>query len=89
LVNGEAAERTAATITASGGEASAILVDVTDPVAVRNMVDTCVERFGRLEYTRAPTGEESGDPFADARARARDDRGLVAELNRCHQYRPV
>ena len=48
-INGEAADRTAATITDNGGEASAVVVDVTDPAAVRTMVDTCVKRFGQLD----------------------------------------
>ena len=48
-VNRAAADHTAGMIGAAGGDASAVTVDVADPAAVQAMVDTCVERFGRLD----------------------------------------
>ncbi|NDV87907.1 SDR family oxidoreductase [Aurantimonas aggregata] len=44
-----AAERVAAELTAAGGTASAIPVDVSVEAEVAAMVATCVERYGRLD----------------------------------------
>src|SRR5260221_8245902 len=43
------AERTAAMITAEGGTASAFAADITDETQCRAMVDTALQRYGRLD----------------------------------------
>jgi NAD(P)-dependent dehydrogenase (short-subunit alcohol dehydrogenase family) len=45
----ERAERTVAVIAAEGGAAAAFVADVTDEVQARAMVETALERFGRLD----------------------------------------
>ena len=47
-INGEAAEANAATIRESGGMAEAIVADVSKSADIRRMVDTAVERWGKL-----------------------------------------
>ncbi len=47
-VDGDAAERTAASIRESGGEATAARCDVSDPVEVARTVDAAVARWGGL-----------------------------------------
>src|SRR5215467_4731829 len=44
------AERTVAMITAEGGTAVAHAGDVTDETDCKRLVDTTVERFGRLDF---------------------------------------
>ena len=48
-VNLAAAEETAAAITARGGTARAVIVDVTDEASVAAMVDGAVDAYGRLD----------------------------------------
>ncbi len=50
------AEETAALVTAAGGEALAVEVDVADGVSVKAMVDTTIERFGRLDIAHNNAG---------------------------------
>lgn len=42
-------ERTAATITAAGGEALAVAGDLTEEAPAQQLIHACVERFGRVE----------------------------------------
>jgi len=48
-IAGDEAKRVADRITRDGGDAIAISVDVSDEEAVRNMVDTTVQHYGRLD----------------------------------------
>jgi NAD(P)-dependent dehydrogenase (short-subunit alcohol dehydrogenase family) len=48
-INGEAANRVAAEISAAGGRALAIVADVTQSPQVQAMVDRMVDAFGRLD----------------------------------------
>jgi NAD(P)-dependent dehydrogenase (short-subunit alcohol dehydrogenase family) len=48
-VNGDGAERVAASIRAAGAVASAFAADVTDPAAAREMIRHAVATFGRLD----------------------------------------
>ena len=50
------AEETAALVTAVGGEAIAVEVDVADAASVKAMVDTTIERFGRLDIAHNNAG---------------------------------
>jgi NAD(P)-dependent dehydrogenase (short-subunit alcohol dehydrogenase family) len=50
------ADETAALITAAGGEALAVAVDVADGVSVKAMVDATIERFGRLDIAHNNAG---------------------------------
>jgi NAD(P)-dependent dehydrogenase (short-subunit alcohol dehydrogenase family) len=50
------AEETAALVTAAGGEAVAVEVDVADAASVKAMVDTTIERFGRLDIAHNNAG---------------------------------
>lgn len=61
--DGEGAARVVAAIDAAGGTAIALEVDVTDPSAVTSMVDSVVERFGRLDIAHNNAGI-SGLPAA-------------------------
>jgi len=49
-VNAGLLEETAGSITRAGGRAKAVTLDVTDPEAVRMLVDDTVEEHGRLDY---------------------------------------
>jgi len=46
---GDAAEAVAAEVSAAGGEALAIAADVADAGAVQRVIETTVERFGRID----------------------------------------
>ncbi len=48
-LNGANGEAVAAEIVAGGGDALAVRTDVTDPVSVKAMVDTTLERFGKID----------------------------------------
>jgi NAD(P)-dependent dehydrogenase (short-subunit alcohol dehydrogenase family) len=50
------AEETAALVTAAGGEAVAVEVDVADATSVKAMVDATIERFGRLDIAHNNAG---------------------------------
>ena len=50
------ADETAALVTAAGGEAVAVEVDVADGPSVKAMVDTTIERFGRLDIAHNNAG---------------------------------
>jgi NAD(P)-dependent dehydrogenase (short-subunit alcohol dehydrogenase family) len=60
----ELAEEAAAKINASGGKATAAVVDVTDPKDVRRVVSETVERTGRLDYIFNNAGIAIGGPVA-------------------------
>jgi NAD(P)-dependent dehydrogenase (short-subunit alcohol dehydrogenase family) len=49
-------ERTVAEIEAAGGEATALVADVSDPDAMRRAVDALAERWGRLDIVVANAG---------------------------------
>lgn len=55
-LDGAAAERVASAITAAGGRALAVTVDVTVEGAVRELVATSVEAFGRLDIAHNNAG---------------------------------
>ncbi|SFW79093.1 SDR family oxidoreductase [Amycolatopsis australiensis] len=55
----------AAEITAGGGRAAAVRVDVTDPGDLRALVDTAVDRFGRLDVLVGNAGVSRIGPMAD------------------------
>jgi meso-butanediol dehydrogenase / (S,S)-butanediol dehydrogenase / diacetyl reductase len=60
-----AAEREADAITAAGGSALALAVDVTDREAVRGVVARAAERFGRLDGWFNNAGMNSPMPFLE------------------------
>lgn len=47
-VDEESAKTTAGEIEAEGGKARPVIVDVTDKASVKNMIDTCLNEFGKL-----------------------------------------
>lgn len=49
-MNTDLAEETANSITAAGGKAKAVALDVTDPEAVKKVVDDTVSEYGKLDY---------------------------------------
>lgn len=67
----EKAEAACAAIRDSGGEASAMAVDVTDPAGVGEMVGTVIDRHGRLDYAVNNAGTEgviaATDQYPDER----------------------
>ena len=65
-MNGEAAERVVSAIRASKGAATAFKVDVSDPVAVKAMVDFSVATYGGLQGAVNNAGiAGSSKPLAD------------------------
>lgn len=69
----EEAEAVAREIEARGGRAMVVLADVTDPTAVRAMIDATVKRFGRLDIlvnNAAVRGERSLEAMELAEFRA-------------------
>ena len=62
-LDGDAAAAVADEITAAGGEAIALAVDVADESAVAAMVATVIDRFGRLDCAHNNAGISS-PPFA-------------------------
>ncbi|GIM96685.1 SDR family oxidoreductase [Paractinoplanes toevensis] len=58
-------DRLVAEIAAGGGTAVATRVDVTDPADLRSLVDTAVERFGRLDVLVGNAGVTRIGPMAD------------------------
>lgn len=65
-------------IRSRGHEALAVTVDVTDETAVKAMVDTVVERFGRLDILVNSAGLDCAKPFLDIPA---DEYRRVMEVN--------
>jgi NAD(P)-dependent dehydrogenase (short-subunit alcohol dehydrogenase family) len=65
LSNREAAEATAAEITATGARAMAVQADCTDPASARAMVETVVAAFGRLDILVNNAGARARSPIAD------------------------
>src|SRR5258708_22804722 len=49
-IDGAGAEENAASIRASGGEASSVRVDVTKSAEVQNMIASTIGRYGGLDY---------------------------------------
>lgn len=72
----DALERTRQDIAATGVDALALAEDVTDPAVPQRLVDTTVERFGRLDVLVTNAG---GPP--SARAMDVDDELLMEALN--------
>ena len=64
-VDGDAADRVAGAIRADGGEAVAVLADVTDRSAVEAAFATTVARFGPVEILVTSAGLCPFAPFAD------------------------
>ena len=62
----ESAEETVEMIRASGGEASAVAVDVTDETAVSATIDAAVHRLGRIDILHNNVGIGTGDAGATA-----------------------
>ena len=48
-LSGEGAEQTAAAVVAAGGEAIAVVVDVTSPAETKQMAATALDRWGRVD----------------------------------------
>lgn len=68
----EGAERTAKEIERRGGEAFAILVDVTDPASNAEMTDTVVDRYGALHIAHLNAGIVRSGDFLDISVAAWD-----------------
>ena len=67
--NADAAREVAAAIVAAGGEALVCEADVTDEAAVVRMIQTCLERWGRLDLLVNNAGITADAPMA----RMKDD----------------
>src|SRR5262245_45191791 len=66
-VSAESAERTASDIRAAGGTAEEIAIDVTNAEQVERMVQTAVDRFGKLDILFNNAGiPQSFTPFEDS-----------------------
>lgn len=58
-------DRLVSEITAAGGRAAAVRVDVTDPDDLRSLVDQALERFGRLDVLVGNAGISRISPITD------------------------
>ena len=65
-LDADAAEATAATISASGGEARAIVADVSSAAEVSSALDAAIRAFGRLDIVYNNAGVNSTGTVADA-----------------------
>lgn len=59
-------ERAAVGLRASGAEVTAVTCDVTDPAVPQRLVDTAIERYGRLDIIISNAGIIQVGPVADA-----------------------
>ena len=59
-------ERAAAGLRASGAEVTAVTCDVTDPAVPQRLLDTAIERYGRLDIIISNAGIIQVGPVADA-----------------------
>ena len=59
-------ERAAADLRASGAEVTAVTCDVTDPAVPQRLLDTAIERYGRLDIIVSNAGIIQVGPVADA-----------------------
>ena len=59
-------ERAAADLRARGAEVTAVTCDVTDPAVPQRLVDTAIERYGRLDIIVSNAGIIQVGPVADA-----------------------
>jgi len=64
-LNGDLATQVAGAITAGGGRAEGVLLDVTDAEAFRNLVIDTISRFGRLDYLFNNAGVTVGGEALD------------------------
>ena len=59
-------ERAAADLRATGAEVTAVTCDVTDPAVPQRLLDTAIERYGRLDIIISNAGIIQVGPVADA-----------------------
>ncbi|MBD21145.1 MAG: oxidoreductase [Rhodospirillaceae bacterium] len=67
-INGEGAAQTEETINKNGGNASSVAVDITDAEKVKNLVQNCVSKYGRLDVIANVAGTGQRHSFLDATA---------------------
>ena len=71
-------EKTAASITASGGTAVTVAGDLTDEAPAQHLIDACVERFGRVDILVNVVGGSRNAKIWEMRA---EDWDFVLRLN--------
>src|SRR5207247_8975037 len=65
-------EKTVATIAAAGGTAVAVAGDLTEEAPAQRLIDTCVERFGRVDILINVVGGSRNAKIWEMRAEALD-----------------
>jgi len=64
-IDGDGAASSAAEILETGGQADALIVDITDPLQVRSMADEVVRRCGRIDVLVNNAGTGLNQPFLE------------------------
>jgi NAD(P)-dependent dehydrogenase (short-subunit alcohol dehydrogenase family) len=89
----EAAEETAAIIRAEGGDAAALAADVTQEDAVSGLVETCRDRFGRIDILHNNVGGQgTGRALSTITISDWNEtlaRNLTSVMLSCHAVMPI
>ena len=75
----DTARETAELVVDAGGEATAVVVDVSDTASVERMVEVCVETYGSLDFAHNNAGILTG--FSETTAITEDEWDRLVDIN--------